>query len=88
LFPDATEVEEMVKDKGVNLFYDSIENRKLCCAIRKVHPMNKMLETLDGWITGLRNDQNQNRSTVNMFEIDEMHGNIVKVNLIINWTYE
>ena len=71
LFPDATEVEEMVKDKGVNLFYDSIENRKLCCAIRKVHPMNKMLETLDGWITGLRNDQNQNRSTAKMLEIDE-----------------
>ena len=61
LFPDAKEVEEMVNDKGMNLFYDSEENRKLCCAIRKVHPMNKMLKTLDGWITGLRSDQNQNQ---------------------------
>ena len=76
------------KIKACNLFYDSIENRKLCCAIRKVHPMNKMLETLDGWITGLRNDQNQNRSTAKILEIDEMHGNIVKVNPIINWTYD
>ena len=50
LFPDATEVEQMVKDKGVNLFYDSIENRKLCCAIRKVHPMNKMLGDRNGKI--------------------------------------
>ncbi|MEC9087008.1 MAG: phosphoadenosine phosphosulfate reductase family protein, partial [Thermoproteota archaeon] len=66
LFPDPKEVEKMVNEKGLNCFYDSIENRKLCCAIRKVHPMNKMLETLDGWITGLRNDQNQNRSTAKM----------------------
>ena len=88
LFPDAKEVEEMVNQKGMNLFYDSIENRKLCCDIRKVHPMNKMLKTLDGWITGLRNDQNQNRSDAKMLEIDELHYGIVKVNPIINCTYE
>ncbi len=88
LFPDAKEVEEMVNDKGMNLFYDSEENRKLCCAIRKVHPMNKMLKTLDGWIAGLRKDQNKNRSDAKMLEIDEMHDDIVKVNPIINWTYD
>ena len=88
LFPDAKEVEEMVNDKGMNLFYDSAENRKLCCAIRKVHTMNKMLKTLDGWITGLRKDQNKNRSDAKMLEIDEIHDDIVKVNPIINWTYE
>ena len=88
LYPDPTEVEKMIQDKGLDCFYESIENRKLCCAIRKVHPMNKMLATLDGWITGLRNDQNQNRSGASMLEIDEMHGNIVKVNPLVNWTYE
>ena len=88
LYPDPNEVEKMVKEKGLDCFYDSIDNRKLCCAIRKVHPMNKMLATLDGWITGLRSDQNQNRSTAKMLEIDEMHENIVKVNPIINWTYD
>ena len=88
LFPDAKEVEEMVNDKGMNLFYDSEENRKLCCAIRKVHPMNKMLKTLDGWITGLRKDQNKNRSDAKMLEIDEMHGDIVKVNPLVDWTYD
>ena len=88
LYPDEQEVEKMVKEKGLDCFYDSIENRKLCCSIRKVRPMNKMLETLDGWITGLRSDQNQNRSTAKMLEIDEMHDNIVKVNPIINWTYD
>ena len=88
LYPDEQEVEKMVKEKGLDCFYDSIDNRKLCCAIRKVHPMNKMLETLDGWITGLRSDQNTNRSDARMLEIDEMHDGIVKVNPIINWTYD
>ena len=88
LHPDPKEVEKMVNEKGLDCFYESIDNRKLCCAIRKVHPMNKMLATLDGWITGLRNDQNQNRSEAKMLEIDEMHGNIVKINPLVNWTYD
>ncbi|MCH7561443.1 MAG: phosphoadenosine phosphosulfate reductase family protein, partial [Thaumarchaeota archaeon] len=61
LFPDAREVEDMVREKGVNLFYESVENRKLCCEIRKVHPINRILSTLDGWITGLRRDQTKTR---------------------------
>ena len=88
LYPDEQEVEKMVKEKGLDCFYDSVDNRKLCCAIRKVHPMNKMLESLDGWITGIRSDQNQNRSDARMLEIDEMHGGIVKINPIINWTFD
>ena len=43
----------MVKQKGINLFYDSVENRQLCCNIRKVRPLEKILSTLDGWITGM-----------------------------------
>ena len=56
LFPDAQEVKDMVREKGMNLFYESVDNRKLCCEIRKVHSINKMLSTLDGWVTGLRRD--------------------------------
>jgi len=56
-FPDYEQVEEMVNGKGVNLFYDSIENRKLCCGIRKTKPLNRALKGLDAWITGLRRDQ-------------------------------
>ena len=69
-FPDAGEVIEMVQTHGMNLFYESAENRKLCCGVRKVHPLNKMLGTLDGWITGLRSDQTQNRQTSAKIEID------------------
>lgn len=88
LFPDANEVEEMVREKGLNLFYDSVENRKLCCQIRKVHPTNRILKTLDGWITGLRRDQTENRGDVKMFEIDPQRDGILKINPIVDWTWD
>lgn len=88
LFPDAKEVEEMVNAKGLNLFYDSVENRKLCCEIRKVHPMNKMLDTLDGWITGLRRKQTKIREDVTIFQLDTSHGGILKINPIIDWSWD
>ena len=88
MFPDQDEVEQMVRVNGMNLFYQSIGNRKLCCGIRKVHPLNKMLSSLDGWITGLRADQTEVRSTVQKIEIDSQHNDIIKINPIINWTWE
>jgi phosphoadenosine phosphosulfate reductase len=88
MFPDQNETEQMVRVNGMNLFYDSIGNRKLCCGIRKVHPLNRMLATLDGWITGLRADQTEVRLKSNRIEIDEQHDGIIKVNPIIEWTWE
>lgn len=88
MFPDQNEVEQMVRVNGLNLFYNSIGNRKLCCGIRKVHPLNRMLSTLDGWITGLRADQTEVRLQANKIEIDEQHNGIIKINPIIEWTWE
>ena len=88
MFPETVAVEEMVRTKGINLFYDSVDNRKLCCEIRKVLPLNKILSTLDAWVTGLRRDQNENRSQDSMVELDHLHGGIVKINPIIDWTWE
>ncbi len=88
MFPDAQEVEEMVRVKGINLFYDSPENRKLCCGIRKVHPLKRMLSTLDGWITGIRRDQTSTRESASFIEIDEKYNGILKINPLLNWTWE
>lgn len=88
MFPDQNEVEQMVRVNGMNLFYHGAGNRKLCCGIRKVHPLNRMLSTLDGWITGLRADQTEIRSNANRIEIDEQHNGIIKINPIIEWTWE
>jgi phosphoadenosine phosphosulfate reductase len=84
-FPERNDVEQMVSTKGLNLMYDSIDNRKLCCDIRKVRPLARALSNLDSWITGLRRDQTSTRQTIKKIEIDDLHGNIVKVNPLADW---
>jgi phosphoadenosine phosphosulfate reductase len=85
-FPDQKEIEEMIRSRGMNLMYSSVENRKLCCEIRKVHPLNRALKELDGWMTGLRRDQAATRSDTKKIEIDSAHGGIIKLNPIADWT--
>lgn len=85
-FPDQNELEQMVKIKGMNLMYESVENRKLCCEIRKVHSLNRALSKLGGWITGLRKEQLITRAHIRKVEIDSSHGSIVKVNPLADWT--
>ena len=53
-FPNTSNVEKMTKEKGVNLFYESVENRKFCCNIRKIEPLKRAFKDLDVWICGLR----------------------------------
>ena len=86
LFPDRDEVEEMVTSRGVNLFYKSVENRRLCCQVRKTNPLNGFLKTLDGWITSIRADQTEQRADSSKFEIDYLHGRMLKINPILDWT--
>jgi len=85
-FPNSQQVEEMVLKKGFNLMYESIENRKLCCEIRKVNPLNRALASLDGWITGLRREQALTRLNIKKIEIDPTHNNILKINPIADWS--
>ncbi len=84
-FPEAADVEQMVKEKGINLFYDSIENRKLCCHMRKIKPLLRATKGLDAWITGLRHEQAVTRKNLQTVEWDEVNG-LVKVNPLIDWT--
>jgi phosphoadenosine phosphosulfate reductase len=66
-----------VREKGLNLFYSSIENRKLCCGVRKVEPLKRALATVDAWITGLRREQVVTRAAVKKVDIDTGFGGIV-----------
>ena len=88
MFPKADAVEAMVREKGVNLFYHSVENRKRCCGIRKVEPLNRALATVDAWITGLRRDQVVTRGSVKNVDIDHDHGGIAKINPLAEWTWD
>lgn len=88
LFPDTAEVEEMVTSRGINLFYKSVENRRLCCQVRKTNPLNGYLKTLDAWITSIRADQTEQRAESSKFEIDYLHGRMLKINPILDWTID
>ncbi|MBC6489358.1 phosphoadenylyl-sulfate reductase [Flavihumibacter stibioxidans] len=86
-FPDAKKVEEMLYEKGPNSFFESVENRKECCFIRKVEPLNRALKGAKAWITGLRAEQSDNRQHLPFAEWDESRG-LVKINPLLDWTYK
>ena len=86
-FPDPEDVERFVNEKGINAFYHSVENRKECCFIRKVKPLNRALKGAKIWVTGLRAEQSENRENLPIIEWDEER-TLYKFNPLIRWTYQ
>jgi phosphoadenosine phosphosulfate reductase len=85
-FPEAADIEEFVTTRGVNSFYESVENRKECCNIRKVKPLNRALQGADVWITGVRAEQSDSRKEMPMIEWLE-DKQLYKFNPLLHWTY-
>ena len=84
-FPDAAQVEKYVAQNGVNGFYDSVENRKACCHIRKVEPLKRALTDKKAWITGMRRDQAVTRTGLEVSSFDADHG-LQKFNPLLDWS--
>lgn len=85
MYPQTNELEKLVTTKGPNSFYESLENRKECCYIRKVEPLKRALKGNEIWITGIRADQSGNRKDMPAFEWDESN-QIIKFHPILNWS--
>jgi phosphoadenosine phosphosulfate reductase len=86
-YPQTASVEKWVADNGINGFYESVENRKSCCFVRKVEPLKRALAGNQVWITGLRAEQSANRSDMKHIEWDEAN-QIIKYNPLLDWTFE
>lgn len=89
MFPDATEVEDLVKRKGMFSFYQ--DGHSECCGIRKVNPLRRKLATVDAWITGQRKDQSPGtRNDVPVVQLDTAFStdekSLIKFNPLANWT--
>ncbi|MFZ5503172.1 MAG: phosphoadenylyl-sulfate reductase [Pseudomonadota bacterium] len=84
-FPDAAQVEALVARIGVNGFYDSVENRKACCHVRKVEPLKRALQGKQAWITGMRHDQAVTRGSLQVSSFDAENG-LQKINPLLDWT--
>jgi phosphoadenosine phosphosulfate reductase len=87
-FPRHDEVERLEREKGLFFFRESLDNRHECCNIRKVEPLSRALKGLSGWVTGMRREQSPTRTDLKTIERDELHGGILKINPLIEWTEE
>ena len=86
-YPDTEAVEKMVSTKGPSSFYESVENRKECCGIRKIEPLKRAIAGNSCWITGIRAEQSLNREHMDSVEWDDAN-QIVKFHPIFDWTLE
>lgn len=86
-FPKHEAVEQLLHNKGPLSFYDSIENRKECCYIRKVEPLKRALQGVKVWVTGLRADQSDNRQSLQLLEWDD-NFKVIKYNPLLDYTLD
>jgi phosphoadenosine phosphosulfate reductase len=86
-FPEYEDIEKMVTEKGPLSFYKSVENRKECCRLRKVVPLNRALRGMECWISGIRADQSDNRNQMDWLEYDE-DKNLYKFHPLFNWSLD
>ena len=85
-FPVKEDVERLVRDKGYFSFRENVDDRKECCAIRKLEPLKRALSGLDAWITGLRREQSITRTDVPKVAEDPDRASLVKINPLADWT--
>ncbi len=85
LFPDYKQVEKMIDEHGPNLFFESVQNRKLCCHIRKIEPLKRAMSDMDVWICGLRKEQSVTRTELEPIAWDEQFG-LIKLSPLLDWT--
>lgn len=85
--PDQEKVEQLMTNKGPFSFYESLENRKECCHIRKVEPLRRALAEVKIWITGLRGSQSENRGSLDRFVYDPGNA-VIKYNPLVDWSLE
>ncbi len=86
-FPEYESVEKMITEKGPFSFYQSVENRKECCRIRKVVPLNRALKGMECWISGIRAEQSDDRNNMDWLEYDKSK-NLYKFYPLFNWTFD
>ena len=84
-FPQNQMVQELYQTQGINGHYESIDNRKRCCNIRKIEPLKRALKNVDIWITGLRASQSITRTDMPLVEYDAAF-DVIKVNPLIKWS--
>ncbi len=86
--PDHAAVIRFVRERGQDAIFQSIEQRKACCDLRKLEPLSRALQGQRAWITGLRREQSAHRGAVEWVDKSELttKGRI-KINPLADWTW-
>jgi phosphoadenosine phosphosulfate reductase len=84
--PDPDEVRQLVGAHGTNLFYGSVELRRLCCDVRKSRPLDRALRGYDAWVTGVRRKQSVTRAQTEIVAVDHEHNGIAKIAPLAGWS--
>jgi phosphoadenosine phosphosulfate reductase len=88
--PEPTQVRALVGEKGAYSFLDSVDERKRCCAVRKVAPLARALAGARVWVTGLRRAQSVTRQDLALVEDDASNASssegLLKVNPLVSWS--
>jgi len=85
--PEAAALEAWVNEHGINAFYQSLELRQRCCALRKFQPFERAIKGYAAWVTGVRHGQSQDRASVQPLERDVRNG-LMKVSPLLAWTHD
>jgi phosphoadenosine phosphosulfate reductase len=85
--PQTEALQQMLQEKGPNSFYESVENRKNCCQIRKIEPLKRALQGKKIWVTGIRAEQSANRLDMSNLEWDEQN-QLLKYHPIFDWSLD
>ena len=80
----ATTVDEQDAELGPRLY---ARNPDLCCYLRKVVPLEQALGPYDAWITGVRREETDARTSTRVVQWDARR-QMVKVNPIVEWTQQ
>ena len=83
--PQAQAVNEYAVRFGRDAFYESVELRRRCCAIRKVEPLRRALAGKRAWVSGMRRGQSASRNDIAVEEFDQVHG-MMKFNPLADWS--
>jgi len=83
-FPDPQRLQQLVAENGVNGFYDSVDRRLACCAVRKLEPLGRALAGHAAWVTGLRAEQSMTRIGLPPREFDAER-QLTKFNPLADW---
>lgn len=84
--PDTVAVQDLLRKKGPNSFYESVDDRKECCGVRKVEPLRRALDGARAWVTGLRRDQSPTRAEIGLVERDAGNGGVWKLSPLARWS--